>query len=225
MITFKQYCEQLEDVKCFDVIFEDSFPRLAAFAATHTVSDDDIKIAFRKLSIKNYNEFVSNKKVNEKLSTFASIDSNAREKYQGKMLCGWPLFHQYFETHVKTSGVIIDHLFLDFDMEAVKDIQKPLHPLSQEHGKQPFQKHQQQIEFYREQHKPTGMLYYHPSGQGVTEYLVDNAEHFSNKIKSINVHCASEPNAVIMIKLLNDAGYSAMRYSSEEGKQTGFIII
>jgi len=202
-----------------DVIFEDAAPRLATFVATHNVTDNDISIAFRKNNIKNNNDFFNNKDVNKHIGHLKQQPITR----DGKILCCWPDFYNYFEQQVKLNSVNIDNLFLDFDMEISKDLQSHIHPLSQQHGMQSFDKHKQQIQVFRIQ-QPSGMLYYHPSGQGVTEYLVDNASTLTTCINNIYIHCKSEANAVIMIEMLNNSGYVASRYKSNIGKQTGFIV-
>jgi len=209
-----------------DVIFEDAAPRLATFVATHNVTDSDISIAFRKNNIKNNNDFFSNKEINKHIEHL----KQHRITRDGKILCCWPDFYNYFEQQVKLNSVNIDNLFLDFDMEISKDLQSHIHPLSQQHGMQSFDKHKQQIQDFRtqqqqqQQQQQPGMLYYHPSGQGVTEYLVDNASTLTSCINNIYIHCKSETNATIMIEILNNSGYVASRYKSNIGKQTGFIL-
>ena len=217
---FTKILENLETEQPLDVIFEDAGPRLATFVATHNVSDKDLSLAFRKLKIKDLNDFNNNKEIRKHINHL----SNTTPSRSGKILCCWPEFYNFFETVVKTNNTVIDNLFLDFDMEISKDIQKPLHPLSQETGMQTFEKHKQQILDFRAQNQPTGMLNYHPSGQGVTEYLVDNASVLNSLIHNIYVHCKSDGNATIMIELLNQSGYSASRYKSSLGKATGFIV-
>ena len=217
----KNILESIEEpLQRLDVIFEDAAPRLATFVATHNVSNHDIALAFRKLNVKNIEDFNKSKEISKHIKHL----SNTTVSRNGKILCCWPEFYNYFENNVKINNITIDNLFVDFDMEISKDIQKQLHPLSQENGMQTFEKHKQQIQDFRLHQKPSGMLNYHPSGQGVTEYLVDNAKSLNALIHNIYIHCKSDSNAAIMIKLLNDSGYSTSRYKSNIGKETGFII-
>lgn len=202
-----------------DVIFEDAAPRLATFVATHNVSNHDLAIAFRKNKIKNVNDFYSSKEIGKHITHLKQQPATRN----GKIVCCWPDFYNFFEYQVKSESLVVDNLFLDFDMEISKDLQSHLHPLSQQHGMQSFEKHKQQIQDFREQHQPVGMLNYHPSGQGVTEYLVDNASTLTSSINNIYVHCKSDSNAAIMIKMLSTSGYNITRYKSNLGKQTGFL--
>lgn len=226
MLSFKEYIKEQSENIIFDVIFEDSVKRIAAFVATHTVSDEDMQVAFRKLGIKDYTSFDENKVIKSHLKKTPLVNPQNRNNHKGKILSGWPIFYDYFEKNITSGQVTIDHLFLDYDMPDVVDLQSKHHPLAPETGFGIFETHAAIIKDYRLQNNlaKNDLKYYFPSGQGVTEYLVDNADRFISKIKTICVHCSREANAKRMIDDLQAVGYNAIRYSSKVGNETGFIL-
>ena len=145
---------------------------------------------------------------------------------KGVVCQGWPQFFDHFES-LKKSNDKIRNLFLDFDMERISGHERERHPLTQTKIGQAYIKHKSDIEDFRIKNTnltPKDMLYYHPSGQGITEYLVANANIFNNKIENIIVHCKNSHAANPMMEALTSAGYKNIsRGSSKLLNVSGYI--
>ena len=136
--------------------------------------------------------------------------TSTRSSSEGIVLNSWPKFFEYFEQFKVTTGNI-DRLFLDFDIVNIDPAERAKHPLTPDHGFGTYKDSLEQIKRYREENSidtPTDMLDYFPSGQGATEYLINNKQSLIPKIGQIVVHCSSNNNASIMVEALKGAGYA-----------------
>lgn len=153
--------------------------------------------------------------------------SSTRTSSNSIILNSWPRFFTYFE-NFKTTSSTIDKLFLDFDIVNVDLTEKAKHPLTPDHGFGTYKDSLEQIKRYREENSidiPKDMLDYFPSGQGATEYLINNKQLLVPKIHQIIVHCSSNNNASIMVDALKSAGYSnVIRILPRILNNTGFQL-
>ena len=226
MITFERFFkENLSTQKPLDILFDDAKKRIYCFLAAHQcINFDDISSTGSFSTVQQfYDSYAQDRKLKNMLDKFA----NVRQQTNGRVAYGWPKLFSILES-VKTSQQPIRNLFLDFDMEHLSTAEKAKHPLTQAKPTQSYETHLRQIEAFRKdsaQASQNSMLYYHPSGQGATEYLADNASKLSPLINHIYVHCKSEPNSKIMIQKLQAAGYpSVSRTKSTLMNDAAFII-
>jgi hypothetical protein len=165
---------------------------------------------------------------NSRITAFNSTHNKGENSPRGVVCYGWPQFYTFFEKF-KLDNEQIKNLFLDFDMDHLKGIDRDKHPLTQIKPGQSYKTHKEQIENFRKEHSELAandMLYYHPSGQGVTEYLMHNVSSLKPKINQIVIHCKNNHAYEAMNTNLKSSGYvNILRMNAKDLNKSGFLII
>lgn len=164
---------------------------------------------------------------NTRITAFNQTHNQGENTPRGVVCYGWPQFFDFAE-EFKSSPEQIRNLFLDFDMNHLKGEERERHPLTQTKAMQKYETHEKQINVFRLQHPELtleDMLYYHPSGQGVIEYLIHNKTKLIQKIDQIVIHCKSHYVYDVMKRHLINNGYvNIIRMNAKDLNANGYIL-